>query len=77
MSFDDDNLVKFMRLDEFRRTLMWVKLDKLDLIHLQPLRDEIVDKMEQIKKFENSGEINRSGNENIGRTKRGSKRSNN
>ena len=49
MSFDDDPMVKFMRLDGFRRTLMWTKLDKLGLINLQPLRDQIVEKMELIK----------------------------
>jgi hypothetical protein len=49
MSFDDDPMVKFLMLDQFRRDLMWVKLDKLGLKNLQPLRDEIVDKMEQMK----------------------------
>jgi hypothetical protein len=49
MSFDDDPMVRFIRLDQFRRDLMWVKLDKLGLKNLQPLRDEIVDEMNAIK----------------------------
>jgi hypothetical protein len=49
MTFDDDPIVKFMRLDGFRRDLMWVKLDKLGLTHLQPLRDEIVEKMDALR----------------------------
>jgi hypothetical protein len=49
MSFDDDPMVQFIRLDQFRRNLMWVKLDTLGLKNLQPLRDEITEKMNEIK----------------------------
>ena len=50
MSLDDDPIMKFIRLDHFRRSLMYVKLDTLGLRNLQPLRDEIDEKIDQMKK---------------------------
>jgi hypothetical protein len=55
MSLDDDPMMKFIRLDHFRRDLKYVKLDTLGLKNLQPLRDEIDEKIEQMMKEDKLG----------------------
>lgn len=49
MSFDDDPMMKYLRLDELRRELMYVKLDTLGLQNLEPLRNEIEVRKAELK----------------------------